>query len=162
LVGQVAGGVANYRAGSAAISGGKAEAESERLASEYNAQRSLQKDKFQIAAGRATAAASGVSTTSGTPLDIALHSAMQAEMDANAIRYGGKTRGNEAIQRGKIVGQSFKNRGAAGFIGASTTMASWLHKYGGGIEDDLTEPTQAGSFGDSWAEKYKGKFSISG
>jgi hypothetical protein len=163
LVGQVAGGVANYKAGKAAISGGKAEASSEAMAAEYNAQRSLQKDKFQMAAGRATAGASGVSTTSGTPLDIALYSAMQAEMDANAIRYGGKVRGAEAIQRGQIVGRSFKNRATAGYVGAGTTMASWLNTYGGnGIEDSQSTPGNTSSFGDDWAERYRGKFTISG
>jgi hypothetical protein len=160
LIGQVTSGVANYRAGTAAEKSGNVDAESERLAAEYNAQRSLARNRFAISKGRAIAGASGLDPGTGSPLEIALNSAMQAEMDANAIRYGGKIRGEEARQRGRIIGGSYKNRAAADFLGTGTVMTDWLNRYGGGFGGgSITSPSSMGS----WADRVpRGRFTITG
>lgn len=86
-IGQVVTGIASAsRNARAATEEGKAEMAQARTAEEQSRRRSA----MIMGKQQAQAAAAGLDTTTGTPLDIALDSAQQAELEALNIRYQGK------------------------------------------------------------------------
>lgn len=116
----VSGGIGAYSAGRAQMEGGEAE----QTAYEYNAEAILDQMKQEEQASQAKYSAlsgrerslyakAGVSLTSGSPLLILMHTAMQGEKEASRIHAAGTTKakllqyyGSLAAIRGKTEGIS--------------------------------------------------------
>ncbi len=103
-----------------------AEAKSLREQAAFDERESRQRARRVIAKGRAVGAASGVDIGSGSPLLLELESAREAELEAQAIRAGGRNRVagkkfESRLARGRIPGQI-----AGGVFKAGTALSQFL------------------------------------
>jgi hypothetical protein len=122
--------IAGVRASNNASDLYKAEAQSELAAGEYNANLSRQQSKRVMGKARAVIGASGVDPGSGSPIDIMLESAKQAELEALTIQYQSKTRANQSRMRGQIAKAGAGNALAEGLVRGTTYFSDWYNKYG--------------------------------
>jgi len=93
----------------------------------------LQRDKANrlMSMQRAAYAKAGVDfTQSGTPLDVLLQQAKDAEMDSLAIGYSGDIAVNKAINRGNIYGLQGEQAASAGKVGAIGTIFKGIGNLG--------------------------------
>lgn len=81
-------------------------------------------------AQRAAMGASGVSVGSGSFGDILADDAIQAELGALAIRYGGQQQSNFHTQRARLSSMRAANAGRAGAIRGGTTLLTGLGQSG--------------------------------
>jgi hypothetical protein len=122
--------VASVRASNNAADLYKAQAQSEIVAGEYNANLSRQQSQRVMGKARAIIGASGVDPGSGSPIDIMLESAKQAEMEALTIQYEAQNRANQSKARGRIARAGASNALAEGVTRGATYFSDWYNKYG--------------------------------
>lgn len=103
-------------------------------ASNANEEASRRKSAADMGRLRASLAENGVGLDSGTATDLTESSAMNAELDALNIRYGGQQQArdykNQAALETAQAAQSSANAGAARTAGYLTAGASALSTYG--------------------------------
>ena len=144
LTGTIGQSVAGARAASTAQDVASAEAQSELVAGDYNANLSRQQSRRVIGKQRAIIGASGLDTTSGTPLDIMLESARQAELEALAIQQQSRSRADSLKMKGKIAGRGAFNETAKGIVKGSTVLSDWFNNYGPRTKKNYAERTDSG------------------
>lgn len=137
LITAAIGGVAAYQQGQqqkavleynaqAARQQAKAEREVARLREEQHRRQARQ----FAGAQRAAMGASGVDVGSGSFGDILADDAIQAELGALAIRYGGEQQSNFYLQQSRLDRMRAANAGRAGAIRGGTTLLTGLGQSG--------------------------------
>ena len=129
LVGTASQTIAGVRASRAEAKSLKNEAQSELLAGEYNASLVRNRAAYQAGRSRSVGAASGVDISSGTPLDVMLESAKQAELDALAERYQANVKAQALKTKGKIAQGQILPQIGTGLVRGSTYLSDWMNKY---------------------------------
>jgi len=142
-IGQVIGGIGQARQQERDT---KAEAAS--IAAQTAIEQRQERDKTRRILGKqqAIAAASGLDPSSGTPLEIALDSAFQGEMNALNIGYSGALRRTSKLREAKYARQSIPGIIFGGLTGGGSILGDWWSKNRGGGSGGLG-PTTGGSFG---------------
>lgn len=130
LAGTAAQTAADVRASRTAADVYSAEAESERAAGRYNAEIARDQGRRVIGKQRAIAGASGLATTSGTPLDIMLESAKQAELEALSAQYESESRARNLSMRGQYAKRGAGSAIAQGIVRGGTYFSDWYNRYG--------------------------------
>jgi hypothetical protein len=116
------------------------QAQADAQASAYEAEREKRKQELAAAASRAQVGASGVALE-GSPTEVLLANAREAEMDISAIKYGSQLRQNQLQTQAAISRFSGKQAKVAGFINAGSNLI-------GGISN-LYDPNRATRLGRS-------------
>lgn len=111
--GALLGGVLNFAGQSAQARAYERAAESEEQAAAYESDRTRDRLRRTVSAQRAAFSKSGV-VFEGTPEDVILDTVEQGELDAAAIRYGGRVRADSLRARGAAAR-------ASGFAGLGVT-----------------------------------------
>ena len=134
VIGTVGSTAIQFGAGMRNARAAEAEGKAEQAQARTEEAQSRRRSAMVMGKQRAIAAASGVDTTTGTPLEVALDSAEQAELEALNIRYTGKMRryGREqeaAGYRGQAVGSIFEGGARLGTLGAQPGNQSMLSEW---------------------------------
>lgn len=124
VVGQAGSMVAGSQASEANIRAARAEADQAIFNAGIEEKASRRRATQILAKQRAIGAASGLDTSSGSPLEIMLDSARQAEEEALTIRMGGVMKANVAKYKGYLAGQSGTANMFGGLAGIGATLAS--------------------------------------
>jgi hypothetical protein len=121
---------ANVNASNNAAGLYSAEAQSERESGLYNAQLVRTDAKRTIGKQRAIIGASGLDTTSGTPLDIMLESAKQAELEALMVEANSERKARGLKYQSNIAKRGASNAITEGVIRGTSAFSDWFNKYG--------------------------------
>lgn len=159
VVGQAGSAVAGSQASSANQRFAKVEAQQAIINAGIEERQSRRRAAQILSKQQAIAAASGLDTSSGTPLEVMLDSARQAEEEALLIRAGGEAKAR-AIKAGAALESSRASSAAfGGLAGAGLTLAQNRSVLG-----DLWRAATGSSANNSgWASSVPaGRFSISG
>ena len=128
MVGQVVQGVASHNSGDSNASASSAEGKMHMEQAKIEEEQSRRRSAMIMGKTQAVAAAAGLDTTFGSPLDIALDQAQQAELEALNIRYMGKMRKYAANQQAAAYQAQGQGGMFAGLLGAGGSFM----KGGGG------------------------------
>lgn len=116
------------------------QAQADAQASSYEASREKHRQELAAAAARAQVGASGVAF-SGSPTEVLLANAGQAELDISAIKYGSQLRQSQLGTQAAISRFSGKQARVAGFINAGSNLIGGL--------SNLYDPNRATRLGRS-------------
>lgn len=116
------------------------QAQADAQASSYEASREKHRQELAAAASRAQVGASGVAF-SGSPTEVLVANAGQAELDISAIKYGSQLRQNQLGTQAAISRFSGRQARVAGFINAGSSLI-------GGVSN-LYDPNRATRLGRS-------------
>lgn len=116
------------------------QAQADSQASAYEAEREKHRQELAAAASRAQIGASGVAI-SGSPTEVLLANAGQAELDISAIKYGSQLRQNQLQTQASISRFSGKQAKVAGFINAGSNLVDGI--------SNLYDPNRATKIGKS-------------
>lgn len=105
------------------------EAQQARLAGDYNANLIRKEARGVLGQQRVITAAAGYDTDSGSPLDIMMESAKQAELDALAVRQQAENRARLAKYRGQVAKGMTLPTVATGLTRSGAYFSDWFNKY---------------------------------
>ena len=124
VIGQAGSAVAGSQASSANAKADRAEAKQAIINASIEEQQSRRRSRQILAKQEAKGAAAGVDVSSGSPLEVMLDSARQAEEEALLLRMGGKIRSNSALMRAQLESQKGTSSILGGIAGIGGTLAA--------------------------------------
>jgi hypothetical protein len=108
------------------------DAEQARISADYEEKRHRENAMRLMGSQRAQYGASGVDMSDGSPVDVNADTAIQTELDALAIRYGGKVKSNAYMDDAALSRMGAKNAMTKGVMGAGSSI---LTGYGTGVDN---------------------------